>query len=238
MFLAVSLRAGEITMTSDLGQSLRLTSGLVGMFLAALLAPAPVGATNVGRDVTVELVAPHLPNPSPPPTTIAVDDSDTVIVVNPGVEITAGDTTNIGSMDLLGGESIDIGPASITYRVRGNGGTDPVDSNYTLTNFGPGAFFRFSNLEPEIIGVGITLSNVIGVSLGTQVQFGSDNVELFVGTLGVRHVLSGPDLGTITLNLDLAVPEPAPPVALVLGLAGLLALRLLRRHGLSTGAGP
>lgn len=207
---------------------LRYRLAILAATLLTLAAPHTAQATNIGLNVTVELNAPNFPDPgSPPPATIPVVDIDTVLV-GAGPEIQAGDSTTIGSLDLITGEFIDIGAASILYKIRGDGGPQGTPG-FQLANFGAGAFLLFSDLEPGITGVSVVLTDVIGVTVGTEVLFGTDNVTLLLDTLGVKEVAQDADLASILINLQYdqqtPVPEPSVMAMLAAALAGLLALR-------------
>jgi hypothetical protein len=167
------------------------------------------------------------------------DEVDNV-TVGAGSEIAQGDGSNIGDNILLGGEFIDIGDSSLVYRVRGDGPAHPTPG-YSTTGFDPLAYylfeFDFGASGDQIVSVAIVLQDVIGVALSSEVFFTDDSLQLYVGTLGVLgDVLGGPDLGTITLNLEIesngppvgAVPEPSSVAALGLGLVAL-AWRRYRR---------
>lgn len=202
-----------------------------------LSAGSEARASLIGLDVTVTFVEPTF--------TDVID----MVTVAPGHEITEGDGTNIGGSPgdpgiFLEGEFIDIGAASIVYRVRGDGDDHPLDSAYQLTGFDPLAQYIFDFdlgvSGDHIVSVMVLLDGVIGVAAPGQVQFTDDSVILFVGTLGVHRDVQGEsDLGTITLNLTLEstgppgpgnpVPEPSSLAALGLGLAALAWHR--RRRG-------
>lgn len=186
--------------------------GLLAVAVVGLLAlDAAAAPSLMGDQVTVAFREPGFP-----------DEVDVVTVVA-GPEIVADNpSTNIGTNILLTGEFIDIGDASIVYRVFGGGEPHAVDG-YRTTGFDPDAAYAFVGLDfsppAGIVGVEVVLDKVVGVAVGSEVAFLGNAVTLRVGTLGVLETPE--NLGTITLNLQLApaVPEPAPLAVLAAGLA-------------------
>jgi hypothetical protein len=157
---------------------------------------------------------------------------DTVTVVEPGVELAFGDGTAIGDGIMLDGEYIDIKAASIVFSIRGDGPayTGSGCSNCQTTGLGSDAKYTLSDFNwggSQTIGnVTVTLDNIWGVALGSEVFFSPTSISLDIGTLGVGPLVNGPDLGTVTLNVSF-VPVPA---ALPLLLSGLFALGGLGGH--------
>lgn len=160
-------------------------------------------------------------------------ETDTV-TVGLGPEISFGNGTNIGNIILLDSESIDLDGLSITYTIQGGGDPHPDNSLFQLTGFGPNAFLEFTGINLvsvdgpwSLTGVGLALTDIIGVSLG-DVTFTPDSVRLFlsddIGVLATR------DVGKITLNLGVRlnatpIPEPGTFGLVGLGIAGLAAWR-------------
>lgn len=151
---------------------------------------------------------------------------DTVTVVSPGAEISAGDSTNIGGVALITGEFINIEATSIKFSIFGGGG-DQGTPGYQLTGYDPGAHYVISDLfNPalaKITDVSIVANNIVGVALGSEVFFDEHSVTLDIDTIGV--LTSRNNLGTLTLNLTVQdvstapVPEPASLTLLVTGLS-------------------
>ena len=181
-----------------------------------ILACRQAKAELLGTDVTVTFQEPGFP-----------DESD-LVTVGAGPEISFLDGTNVGDNILLDYESIDVGDTSIIYNIQGGG--DPHGTpGYTTTGFDPLAQYVFSGLEPsgvpvDLVGVTVDLTDVIDVALGSEVFFTEDSVTLLVGTLGIADVVGGPDLGTITLNLQFEeqqqperIPEPASVLLCLIG---------------------
>lgn len=177
--------------------------------LAVLIAGA-AQATMIGRSVSVTLTDGG-----------SLNTSD-VVVVGSGPEITPGDGSNVGSL-LLPNESIDLGALTIAVEL------EEGAANGT-TGYGAGTHYLFSNLsfqDPLLIvsGVSVSLENITGVALGSQVMFGSDYISLWIDTLVIGDIPSAVDVGRVTLTLQTtAVPEPGTALLLAGGLA-VLALR-------------
>jgi hypothetical protein len=181
------------------------------------MAPGPAQATLIGQTITVTFTESGF-----------ADEVDSVLV-GPDPEIVFDDTTNIGGSILDLGELIDIGELSIELVIRGDGAFH--SPGFQTAGFGADARYVFSelNLAPLWIGgVSVTLDNVVGVALGSEVLFSADAVTLIVGTLGVGEVSGGPDLGTVTLDLEL-VPEPHSGLLLGAALVGLVLIAQCRR---------
>lgn len=176
--------------------------------LAVFLAGA-AHATMIGQSVRVTLTDGG-----------SLNASD-VVVVGSGPEITPGNGSNVGAL-LLPNESIDFGALTIDVML------EEGAANGT-TGYGPGTRYLFSNLsflDPSLIVSGVTLSlvNITGVALGSQVTFGSNFVSLLIDSLVIGDIPNAVDVGRVTLTLQTAVPEPGTLVLLASGLA-VLALR-------------
>jgi hypothetical protein len=203
------------------------TLSVAAVMLAALTSPRSANASLIGYNATVTFVEPGNP------------DAVNVVTAGAGPEITPADGTDIGDNILLDGEFIDFGDFSIVYRVRGDGADLSGHPGYQTTGFDPDATYVFSGLTfgptpYRITGVNVGLANVILVALGSEVTFTDDSVSLRIGTLGVGQVAGGPDLGTITLDLQVepvgGTPVPEPSVFAMLGL-GLAAASWHRWRG-------
>ncbi|HYA37227.1 MAG TPA: hypothetical protein VEI74_03010 [Candidatus Methylomirabilis sp.] len=202
------------------GISAVLTVGVMGL----LLVPGITLASFVGQTPTVTY------SESPYP-----DLVDNVTVVDPGIELQFNDGSNIGDGIMLDGESIDIKGSSIVFSIRGDGpaytGLDCTTCQ--TTGLGPDARYTLSGFDwggtQSIGSVTVSLNNIFGVALGSEVFFSPTSISLDIGTLGVGPVSGGPDLGTVTLDVTF-VPLPA---ALPLFSTGLVALAgiVWRRRG-------
>ena len=176
--------------------------------LALFLAGA-AHATLIGQSVGVTL------------TDGASLNASDVVVVGVGPEISPGDGSNVGAL-LLPNESIDFGAFTIAVLL------EEGAANGT-TGYGPGTHYLFSNLsfqDPTLIisGVILSLENITGVALGSQVTFGSDFVSLSIDSLVIGDIPNAVDTGRVTLTLETVVPEPGTALLLASGLA-VLALR-------------
>jgi hypothetical protein len=197
-----------------------LTVGVMGL----LLIPSITLASFVGQTPTVTYAESGYS-----------DLVDNVTVVDPGIELQFNDGSNIGNGIMLDGEYIDIKGSSIVFSIRGDGpaytGSDcatcqttglGADAHYTLSGFNWGG-------SQSIGSVTVTLDNIWGVALGSEVFFSPNSISLDIGTLGVGPVISGPDLGTVTLNVTF-VPLPAALPLFGTGLAALAGLTWRRRR--------
>lgn len=162
---------------------------------------------------------------------------DNVTVVDPGVELAVGDGSAIGDGIMLDGEFIDIQGSSIVFRIRGDGPTYTGSDCATCqtTGLGPDAHYTLSGFDwggtQSIGGVTVSLSNIWGVALGSEVFFSPNSISLNLGTLGVGMVGGVSDLGTVTLNVAFAaVPLPAALPLFGTGLAALAGLTWRRRR--------
>jgi hypothetical protein len=162
-------------------------------------------ATLIGQNVSVTLTDGG-----------SLDASDSVLV-GAGTEIAPGDGSSIGAL-LLPNESIDLGAFTIAV-VLEEGAPDGT------TGYPSGTHYLFLFTDPSLVisSVSVALSNVTGVALGSQVTFGSDFVSLLVDTLVIGDIPNAVDVGTVTLELGLIVPEPATLV--LLATAAACALR-------------
>lgn len=212
----------------------RVTHRLLAALTLSLAIGAPAAAAPIliGSTVTFELLDDG----------VGIGDlSDTLLLGAEGDGIEAGDASDIGSLAMLEGEFIRVFNTSISFGLFGGG--DEVSPGFRATGYGPGARYVLSDLlDPgvaQIIAVGIVLSDVIDVGLGTEVLFSADSITLFLDTLGILE--SASNLGTITLNLTLAevedpggpgpapVPEPGTFLLLASGAAAVAWTRRRRR---------
>ena len=199
-------------------------AGALVLAAVILLLHALPYANAALTQVTVTLNDPNgLPPPGPP-----FSFSDTVSV-GPGKEIFAGNPTNIGSSNiLLNNEYADAQPNNrIVLGLEAGAGTN--------TGYGTGASYLFSNFGfsslSVVTGVTISLDNINGVALGSQVVLGNDSIRVFVDTLTIpafEAACHGVQCGTITLDLLVSqVPEPVSYAVLAIGLGALLIRRRL-----------
>lgn len=184
------------------------------VLLLVALAPGRAGATLVGQLVGVSLGDGD-----------ALALFDTVLVVEPGAEITPGDGSEIGDA-LLPSESIDIGEQGVVL-VLEEGAADGA------TGYPAGTVLLLSNLvffdvETRILGVTVSTDNVTNL---TGVTFTDDSLTIPLDALVIGE-LPGVDVGSVTIDLEVeVVPEPAG-AALA---AGLALLALAKRRSLRAG---
>ena len=174
----------------------------------------------------------------------SVNASDTVTVVSPGIEIQAGDGSNIGAFQISGStakESIDFQATSIVVNVLA--GSDPGGGANELTGWSTGAKYIFAGLD--LAGYTIT-----GLSIGTSGDFvnfdnswvtldSPNQVSLALDAIQFlpQGSYSGTDYGSVTINLLTtpstggggggSVPEPGSLAlaALALGSLGVIGRR-------------
>lgn len=180
----------------------------------AMLLAGSAHATLVGQSVSVTLTDGG-----------SLNASDSVVVAA-AAEITPGDGSNVGAL-LLPTESIDLGAFTIEIALEEgapNGTTGyPAGTHYLFSNL--------SFLDPNLVisGVVVSLVNITGVALGSEVMFGSHFVSLAIDTLVISDIPAAVDVGKVTLTLQtVVVPEPGSMALLASGLAALACRRRLR----------
>jgi hypothetical protein len=86
-------------------------------------------------------------------------------------------------------------------------------------------FIAFAILDqPETFNA---LVDMIGVSVGSGVTFDAKNIYFDISTLGILEV-TGPDIGSVTMNVEF-VPIPAALPLMLSGLAGLVLVSRRRK---------
>lgn len=190
---------------------------MLALCLALLLHPGLASASLIGQTIGIRLTD-----------GAALDLADAVLV-GAGAEITPGDGSGVGSV-LLPNESIDVG-AFLIELVLEEGASDGT------TGLPAGSRYVFSSLDfgdplAIVAGVSVTLENVTGVALGSQVFFTDRSVTLYVDTLQIGDLPGAIDIGRVALSLEIVlVPEPGTLALLGLGLASLAGARRMRRLG-------
>ena len=205
------------------GTRLRMRILLLG-FLAVSAAALEADAAPIVLKIDATLTDPDF----------AVSASDTDLNVAPGAEITLANGTNVGAF-FFDDEFVDVSSNAalsfLQYRIQGGGGAHPLDSEYSLTGWGPLATLVFSNLELDVPGVftGVTLAvdaagsqpSVIGLGGGALVSGvdylfnpGAESLTIYLAGLGVLDATGAPALGGLRFTLDLEASGPEPPAAI------------------------
>lgn len=156
-----------------------------------------------------------------------------------GDSIVAGDSTQIGSMVLLSGESIEVSATSFIYNVLGGVLPCPISGD-SCTGYGTGAAYLFNNIQFSSPGgyiesVTSTLTDATYASLpGFSFTHNSITMDVGFGELGLPNYNTGAqDFGAVELDITVGqqstglVPEPAS-LSLFCGTLGLLAWRRSR----------
>jgi len=150
------------------------------------------------------------------------------VVAGTGPEIAYLDGSDIGDGIMLDFEFIDIDDTSVTFNLRGDGPAHPTDG-YQTTGLAGSYTISLTAADFSISNVSLgTITDTIGVAVGSEVTFDAGNIYFDISTLGIREITPGADLGTVTLNVEF-VPIPAALPLMLSGLAGLLLLSRRRK---------
>jgi hypothetical protein len=213
---------------------LSLTSTLLGVFLLLLASATQAAFIFTGETIGVSFDG-TIPG-SLSPQVIAGSDNIVAGDTDPTpdtpfiepYDISYNNGSNIGTNVMLDSEYIDFTDTSVTFQLRGDGATHSDPSGmYQTTGFLTGSYQISLDATTFSIGniTSIDLTDVVGVSLGTEITFDAKNIYFDISTLGILET-AGADIGRITLNMEL-VPIPA---ALPLMLSGLAGLALISRR--------
>ncbi len=218
----------------------RLTAGL---FLASslLLAGMPAQASLIGDSVTAQLLSPNGITSDPSP----INLSDTV-TVGSGVEISAGDGSNIGGPTTVGtitdccmltgataSEFIDFQADQILVQILA-GDTD--QSGNLITGYASGAQYILSSLDyigGVITGITVNTSGFINPSALAVTLVDPNTISLNLDTVEIAPPASGTAFGDVTIGLQVRLTEPPPPTVpepSTLLLIAAPALLLLRKR--------
>lgn len=194
---------------------LSVTSFLAGVFLLLLTSASQAAYIFTGQNIDVTYSE-----------TGFADLTDS-IVAGSGPEISYNDGSSIGNGIMLDFEFIDFVDNAVTFQLRGDGPahattgyqTTGLDGSYILSL--AAADFSIGNISID------SISNMIGVSVGSEITFDAKNIIFDISTLGILETL-GPDIGRLTLNVEF-VPIPAALPLMLSGLAGLVLISRRRK---------
>jgi hypothetical protein len=238
---AVARLLGEDFM-SDIALMVRVVRQPVMVGLVALMTLAPpVHAAALTGTTTASLFSDN--------TTVLAADT---VTIGPGIEISAGDGSNIGAQMLTGtalpsntpvSEAIDFQSLTIALRIL-SGGTDGLGQ--PVTGWGPGAHYVFAGLNLDvgsIVSISATgsaadianlgsLSSWVNLDNPNQISFALDNI-IFVDKPGADYADIAINLvaSTVTPPPGGNVPEPGSLALAGLAMAGLWSLRRRAARG-------
>lgn len=210
-----------------------LAKFIVSLACATALVGPVQAASLTGDSVEVKLSMPNGITGDPTPATLT-----TSVVVGAGVEVAAGDGSDVGNFMLTNAQAIsefiDFDAFTINLRLL-NGDPD----NEALLGFGAGAAYLFSdlNIAGKVI-VGGSLSDLGGFSNFSTAWLGFNGLDAFSLALDTIELADrGQGIGRFgDLQITLLVRDddqdpgrvPLPASLLLIG-AGLIALRISRR---------
>lgn len=151
------------------------------------------------------------------------------IVAGAGQELSYRDGTNIGNGIMLDFEFIDINDTAVTFNLRGDGPAHTT-AGYQTTGLTGSYIISLAAADFSISNVALgTVTDTIGVTLGSSVTFDASSIYFDISTLGIREITPGADIGSVTLNVEF-VPIPAALPLMLSGLTGLFLLSHRRKH--------
>jgi len=192
---------------------------------------AQAHASLVGDTVNARLYSPN--GVIGDPTVVDLSDS---VLVGAGIEISAGDGSNIGNGIMLPNESIDFGASSIAVRLQAG---NTIAGGIPVTGYESNARYIFSGLDfsgAAIIGINFSVgaSQIANLAaLGSSWITLADPHTVFMNLADIQFVDHGSgesnNFANVTINLQTeqaaVVPEPATWLLLMSGLAGLALVR-------------
>lgn len=164
--------------------------------------------------------------------------TDSIVAGDVDPDISYNDGTNIGGRygqapdpDIFGimldFESIDFTDTTVTFTLRGDGPAHGT-SGYQTTGINGRYIISLTAADFSIGGITLDpLVDMIGVSVGSGVTFDARNIYFDISTLGILEV-TGPDIGSVTMNVEF-VPIPAALPLMLSGLAGLVLVSRRRK---------